>query len=85
MQYWFAGPSVCIKQQTFSPSAIGYRAAIIEESQPVKNRNLSRLISNLKIGQVNAAVFIVCHRNTLLQQQEVRRTCVPRNLPCLVS
>ena len=39
----------------------GYQVVIIEESQPIKSRNLSRLyqISGGKIGQVNATVFFV--------------------------
>ena len=60
------------------------RPLILEESQPVKNRNLNRIQKNSagKIGQVNAnSVYCFSTVFTLLQQQQQE---VPRNLPCLV-
>ena len=55
-----------------------YRVVNIEESQPVENSNLNRLIEKRKTGKFVQFFF------TLLQQQEVPITCLPRNLPCLV-
>jgi hypothetical protein len=65
------------------------RPVNIEESQLVKNRNLSRLTSNLSRENWSSehrvfSVYCFSTVFTLLQPQEVRSTCLPRNLPCLV-
>ncbi len=44
--------------------------AIIEESQPVKNRDLSRIISNLSLQKVTATVFIVFQRCLLFSKSK---------------
>ena len=57
---------------------------IIEESQPVKIRNLGRLLaklSRLNWSSQRNCVFYLSPVFTLLQQQEVPCTCQPRNLP----
>ena len=60
---------------------------IIEESQPVKNRKLSRLLaklSRLHWSSQRNCVYYLSPVFTLLQQQEVPSTCQPRDLPYLV-
>ncbi len=61
------------------------RLHILQDMQPAKNRNLSRLISNLSRlnwSSERNSVYCVSTVFTLLQQQEV--TCLPRNLALLV-
>ena len=62
--------------------------SVMGKSQPAKNRNLCRLISNLsRLNWSSERNRVYCSSTvfTLLQQQEVPSTqCLPRNLPCLV-
>jgi len=63
------------------------RVVILGKSHPAKNRKLSRLISNLSLlnwSSERNSVHCFSTVFTLLQQQEVPSTCLPRNLPCLV-
>ena len=71
-----APPAHAPRHQCFVRS----RPAIIEESQPVKNRNLSRL----NWSSQRNSVYCFSTVFTFLQQQEVPSTCRPRSLPCLV-
>ncbi len=72
------------------------RVAILGKSHPSKNRNLSRLISNLsRVNWSSERNSVYCFSTvfTLFQQREVPgvdkylsvpSTCLPRNLSCLV-
>jgi hypothetical protein len=63
------------------------RLCILQDTQPGKSRNLSWLISNLSRLNWSSERYCVYCLSTvfiLLQQQEVTRTCPPRNRPCLV-
>ena len=57
------------------------------KSNLAKNRNHSRLISNIRrLNWSSERNSVYCFSTvfTLLQQQEVPSTCLPRNLACLV-
>ena len=60
------------------------RVVNIGKSQPAKNRNLSRLMSNVsRLNWSSECNSVYCFSTvfTLVQQQEVHSTCLPRNLP----
>ena len=63
------------------------RVVILDNSQSAKNRNLSRVISNLnRLNWSSEDNSVYCFSTvfTRLRQQEVSSTCLPRNFPCIV-
>ncbi len=69
-------------QSRWSDVGLEVRFVNIGKSQSTKNRNLMRLIRLRWSRERNSYCFSKMF--TLLQQQEVPTTSLPRNLPCLV-
>ena len=86
-QYWTEVDAVLLrrdrKQSSKADLNLGTQhmsqLCIIQESQPVKNRNLSRLLANIsRLNWSSQRNCVYCFSTvfiTLLQQQEVPSTC----------